>query len=71
MELSSVLAEMKYKKRSKSELIAPIGFLKEKYKEIGNNKSAETETDWVMGELRKQALGNIDLIELRKEILNS
>ena len=71
MELSSVLAEMKYKKRSKAELIAPIGFLKEKYKEIGNNKSAETETDWVMGELRKQALGNIDLIELRKEILNS
>ena len=71
MELSSVLSEMKYKKRTKAELVAPIGFLKEKYKEIGNNKSAETETDWVMGELRKHALGNIDLTELRKEILNS
>ena len=71
MELSSVLSEIKYKKRSKTQLTAPIGFLKEKYKEIGNNKDKVAETNWVMGELRKQALGNIDLIELQKEILKS
>ena len=71
MELSSVLSEINYKKRSKTQLTAPISFLKEKYKDIGNNKDKIAETNWVMGELRKQALGNIDLIELQKEILNS
>jgi len=69
MELSSVLSEIKYKKRSKTQLTAPISFLKEKYKEIGKNKDKLAETNWVMGELRKQALGNIDLIELQKEII--
>ncbi len=71
MELDSILSLIKFKKRSKDELIAPIGFLKEKYKEIGKNKDKEAEADWVMGEIRKQAIGNIDLLELRKEILNS
>jgi glutamyl-tRNA(Gln) amidotransferase subunit E len=70
MEFNSLLSIIKYKKRSKEEIIAPISFLKEKYKEIGKKKDKASEADWVMGEIRKQALGNIDLVKLRKEILN-
>jgi len=69
MEFVSLLSIIKYKKRNKEELIAPISFLKEKYKEIGKKKDKKSETDWVMGEIRKQALGNIDLVKLRKEIM--
>ena len=68
MELESVLTSINFKKRSKEQLLAPISFLKEKYKEIGINKSKETEVNWVMGELRKQAIGNICLKDLKKEI---
>lgn len=71
MDFESILSTLKYKRRTKEELTAPIGFLKEKYKEIGKNKDPEHEADWVLGEIRKQALGNIDLTELRNEILNS
>jgi len=69
MQLTSVLEDVKFKKRTKEELTAPIGFLLEKFKEIGNNKPKDAKVNWVMGELRKQALGNIDLKELRKTIL--
>ncbi len=68
MDFDSVLEIMKFKKRSIDQILAPIGFLKEKYKEIGKNKNTDAETDWVMGQLRKQALGNISLTELRKSI---
>jgi len=69
MQLTSVLEDVKFKKRTKEELTAPIGFLLEKFKEIGKNKPKDAKVNWVMGELRKQALGNIDLKELRKIIL--
>ena len=69
MQLTSVLEDVKFKKRTKEELTAPIGFLLEKFKEIGTNKPKDAKVNWVMGELRKQALGNIDLKELRKTIL--
>jgi len=69
MQLTSVLEDVKFKKRTKEELTAPIGFLLEKFKEIGTNKPKDARVNWVMGELRKQALGNIDLKELRKIIL--
>ena len=68
MEFESVLTSINFKKRSKEQLLAPISFLKEKYKEIGINKSKETEVNWVMGELRRQAIGNICLKDLKKEI---
>lgn len=68
MDFDSVLEIMKFKKRTKEQILAPIGFLKEKYKEIGIKKNAEAELNWVMGQLRKQALGNISLTELKKSI---
>ncbi|PLX13525.1 MAG: Glu-tRNA(Gln) amidotransferase GatDE subunit E [Marinilabiliales bacterium] len=71
MEFESVLTSLKFKKRNKEELTAPIGFLKEKFKETGKKKTKENEINWVMGELRKQAVGNLDLKDLRKQIENN
>ena len=69
MQFSSVLTNINFKPRTKESLLAPVGFLKDKYKEIGIKQTIKAETDWVMGELRKQALGNIDLNNLKKAIL--
>ncbi|MBI4645989.1 MAG: Glu-tRNA(Gln) amidotransferase GatDE subunit E, partial [Bacteroidia bacterium] len=68
MDFESVLTNLKFRRRTKEQLVAPIGFLKEKYKEIGRNKSAKTENDWVMGQIRKQAVGNLSLKELKINI---
>ncbi|MBU0765931.1 MAG: Glu-tRNA(Gln) amidotransferase subunit GatE [Bacteroidetes bacterium] len=65
MDFESVLTILKFKRRSKDQLVAPIGFLKEKYKEIGRKKTPEAENDWVMGQIRKQAVGNMSLKELK------
>ena len=70
MDFDSVLASFRFKKRSKEELLAPIGFLKEKYKEIGKKKTNTAEIDWVMGQLRKQAVGNMNLNVLKASIEN-
>jgi glutamyl-tRNA(Gln) amidotransferase subunit E len=68
MDFDSVLTIIHFKKRSKDQLFAPIGFLVEKFKETGRKQTKETQTNWVMGQLRKQAVGNISLKELRKEV---
>ncbi|MBN2682588.1 MAG: Glu-tRNA(Gln) amidotransferase subunit GatE [Bacteroidales bacterium] len=68
MDFDSVLTIIHFKKRSKDQLLAPIGFLVEKFKETGRKHTKENQTNWVMGQLRKQAVGNISLKELRKEV---
>lgn len=68
MEFESVLTSIKFRKRKKEEVVAPVGFLVDKFREIGRNKTPENEINWVMGELRKQAIGNMSLSELRMHI---
>ena len=68
MDFHSILNTIKFKRRKKEELLAPIGFLKDKYKEIGKNKSSEAESSWVMGQIRRQAVGNLPLKDLMNEI---
>jgi glutamyl-tRNA(Gln) amidotransferase subunit E len=71
MDFESVLTSINFKRKSKDQILAPINFLKEKFKDIGKIHQDGCETDWVMGQLRKQALGNIDLKELKKEMNSS
>ncbi len=68
MDFESVLITLKYKKRSKDELLAPIEFLYEKFKEISHNPSHENAINWLMGQIHRQALGNYKLSDLRNEI---
>ncbi len=70
MDFESVLTSLPFKKRTKDDLIAPVDYLLEKFREIKVSKSDSPEIalNWVMGQLNRQALGNIDLKELRKSI---
>ena len=68
LDFQSVLTILKFKKRKKEELVAPIEFLHEKFKEIKISDNDEVAVEWLMGQLHRQAIGNISLKELRKEI---
>lgn len=70
MDYNSVLTIINFKRRSKEELMAPIDYLVEKFKEIkiSKNDTSRTTVQWVMGQLHKQALGNMNLGNLRKGI---
>ncbi len=70
MDMNSVLTSIGFKRRSKEELTAPIDYLIEKFKEIKTSKldSKQIIIAWVMGQLHRQAMGNINLKELRKII---
>jgi len=66
MDFNSVLTTLNFKKRSKEELLAPIDYLFEKFKEIRKSKNEDVPVQWVMGQLRRQAAGNISLKELKE-----
>jgi glutamyl-tRNA(Gln) amidotransferase subunit E len=68
MELESVLISLKFKKHNMNELLAPIGFLHNKFKEIRISKNDNIAVHWLMGQIRKQAVGNVSLAELSMNI---
>lgn len=68
MDFESVLTTIHFKKKTKEEIIAPIDFLKEKFKETCKGYTMENETNWVMGQIRKHAIGNMSLKELHSVI---
>ncbi len=68
MLMDSVLDSAKFKRRAKEELLAPIDFLIEKFKEIKFSKRNDVDIQWIMGQIHKQALGNISLSVLKKDI---
>ena len=70
MEFSGVLTTLKFKKRDPEDICAPVVFLKERFKEVGKNKGEKEKAAWVMGQLYKQAIGNMSLKELNSYIMN-
>jgi glutamyl-tRNA(Gln) amidotransferase subunit E len=70
MDFDSVLTSLNFKRRTKDELLAPIDYLLEKFREIRISKkeSSDIALNWVMGQLNRQALGNVDLKDLMKSI---
>lgn len=69
MDFHSVLTTIKFKKRSKSELIEQISFLKSKFETTSKVDTPENKINWIMGKLKPVAIGNIDLDELYREVL--
>ncbi len=70
MDFNSVLTSLGFKRKSSEEVMAPIDYLIEKFREI---KFSKTDTkrivgNWIMGQIHRQALGNLDLGLLRKSI---
>jgi glutamyl-tRNA(Gln) amidotransferase subunit E len=70
MEFGSVLTIIDFKKYSLSELTAPIDFLYQKFRQIRHNESDKASVDWLLGQLHRQAIGNVELTVLKAEIEN-
>ncbi|MBN3036206.1 MAG: Glu-tRNA(Gln) amidotransferase subunit GatE [Bacteroidales bacterium] len=64
MDFDSILTSIGFKKISREKIISGIPFLKRKFAVSRRSDDAGKEINWIMGELRKQALGNIGLAEL-------
>ncbi len=65
IDFHTVLAKIKYKKKSRKEVISAVQKLRKKFKKIRTSKNPAAETNWIMGNIRITALGNIPLSELR------
>jgi len=71
LDFESVLTSIRYKKVSKEELLGSLPFLKSKFSEIRHTQREGIEKDWIMGQLRKLAIGNIPLAELAEKLRKS
>jgi glutamyl-tRNA(Gln) amidotransferase subunit E len=71
MDFESVLTSIGFKRVKKEEIISKAEFLKEKFRQIGRSDTPTARLNWTMGELRKVAMGNVNLTELSKEIAKS
>lgn len=65
MEFESILTTIDYKPHSREEILSYLPVLKEKFKQINTSPRPEAALDWIMGRLRKLAVGNIPLDELK------
>lgn len=68
MDYESVLTSIGFKRAKEEDILSKAEFLSEKYKQIGRDKSPKARHNWIMGELRKVALGNLNLTELARLI---
>jgi glutamyl-tRNA(Gln) amidotransferase subunit E len=66
MEFNSVLTSVNFRRLKKEALLAPVGFLINKFREIRYSDDNLKTKNWLMGQLRKQAIGNISLSEYSK-----
>jgi glutamyl-tRNA(Gln) amidotransferase subunit E len=64
MDFPSILATLKFKRRKKEEITSHIPLLIEKYNNEGRKQTFTAKRDWVAGQVRNQAIGNINLKEL-------
>lgn len=70
MDFESVLNSIHFTKIAEEQIISMIPFLKSKYQEIAINPSEINSKNWVMGELRRKAVGNIALGKLAGYLTN-
>ena len=71
MDFESVLVSINFKRIAKQEIISDVPFLKDKFKKVRRKKEPEFEAKWIMGELRKIAVGNICMKELFENIVKN
>ncbi|MEA1873195.1 MAG: Glu-tRNA(Gln) amidotransferase subunit GatE [Bacteroidota bacterium] len=68
MDFPSILETIKFKRRTEDDILKHIPLLIEKYKKEGRKKHKTAEKDWISGQLRKQAIGNMNLKRLANNI---
>ncbi len=68
MDLDSALISLNFIEMDAERVVANLEFLKRKFSSIRHTKGKEAEVNWMMGQLRANALGNISLKSLKKTI---
>jgi glutamyl-tRNA(Gln) amidotransferase subunit E len=68
MEFDSVLINMGFKRHPEREILARIPVLLSKFREGKEDIDMKKEHNWIMGRLRKTALGNMDLAVLSEKL---
>jgi glutamyl-tRNA(Gln) amidotransferase subunit E len=68
MDFDSVLTSISYKSVSKDQIVSKIPFLRNKFAEIKLSKGPDVEHNWIMGQLRRQAEGNMSMQELHEAV---
>ncbi|MCD4768641.1 MAG: Glu-tRNA(Gln) amidotransferase subunit GatE [Bacteroidales bacterium] len=68
MRYESILTTLNFKRKSMDDLLAPLDFLYEKFLTIKISNGKEVTANWLMGQVRRQAVGNVDFALLRKNI---
>jgi len=68
MEFGSVLTAIDFRKYTMSELLAPVHFLYRKFIQLRIREDEKTAVDWLIGQLHRQALGNVEITDLKHEI---
>jgi len=71
LDFDSVLTYIKYKKIDKTTIIEKVPYLIDKFSKTGKSKREGASFRWIMGQLSKQALGNMSLSELKDIIVNN
>lgn len=71
MEFASILTSIQFKKVSSDDIISKIPFLRKKFAEIRLSEGDDVEHNWIMGQLRRQAEGNMDMLHLHHAIRNT
>ncbi len=71
MDFETILKEVKFVEQSKDELLTQVKSLSEQFDKEAKNKSVENKQNWIMGQIRKKATGNICLSDLKEEIIRT
>ena len=68
MDFESILLELNFKKVKPDQILGRIPFLSEKFEEESRHGDAKSRKNWIMGQVRALAVGNMDLKELSNKI---
>lgn len=69
MDLQSVLITIEFKEQSIEQILEYLPALRRKFGEIAYDSDREAEARWIMGQLRKRAVGNVSLRELQHRVV--
>ncbi|MEJ2594109.1 MAG: Glu-tRNA(Gln) amidotransferase subunit GatE [bacterium] len=68
MDFDSILAELNFKKIKEEKIMAQIPILEDKFKQECRHNDLTRKKNWIMGQIRAMAIGNMNLTELSKKI---
>lgn len=68
MDVDSILTIIDFIKMDKEKVLANLEFLQRKFSSIRHSPNKEAELNWMMGQLRRNAVGNIPLKSLKRVI---